>query len=940
MNGRCKLQRVIFCFTNLPLLAGAWVVALLFSLAPTTGAAVSPVKRVLILHSFGRDFAPFSAASSGFRTELAGRSRAPIEFLEASLETARFAEGGSEAPFVEYLRALFAERRPDLLVPFGAPAMNFLRRHRDRLFPGVPLLVGAVDRRRLKEVNLGGNATAVGVDLELPGIIENILRILPSTKNVEVVIGNSPLEKFWLAQMRRDFQSFGHRASFNWLNELSFEDIRKRVGKMPRDSAVLYAVLLVDTEGVPHEQDRALETLRRDSSAPIFGVFDSQLGQGIVGGPLYPTGEVGRQGAGLAARILQGEPAGSMSPVLLGPGAHLYDWRELKRWNISESRLPAGSIIGFREPTTWERYNVEILSAFGLFTLQAGLILILLLERKQRRIAQRSVDDRLRFEELVSRLSAKFVHVPADQIDDQIVDSLSEVAKFFRFDFSSLSIFTGPALGRVAFIWQAPGTPEMPSNLTENDFPWMARQLFAGRDVSFLDPSELPAEARIDRATVEKIQNRSVHCVPLLTGGTPVGVLNVGTFMRAQGIAPDLLRRLRLLGEIFANALARKRADEALRASEEQISLAIDTANLGVWSWDTSNDAIWASEKCRALYGFEPDVELRFQTLLDALHKDDRERIRVAVERALRDKNDFAEEYRVVLPGGTLRWIEALGRGNHQMANEPMRMLGVSIDITERKRAAAELQRNREDLTHVTRVSALGELAASLAHELNQPLTAILSNAQAAQRFLSARPADLEEIKEILQDIVADNIRAGDVIRRMHALVKKEHLSFTTLDLAAVIREVIQLIHSDAILRNVRLAFEAESKTTLARGDKVQLQQVVLNLLLNAFEAMKETPSPEREVMVRAHRNGAGTFEISVRDHGIGLTSDKVAKIFDPFYTTRRDGLGMGLAICRSIVEAHGGRLWAESNADRGATFYFTIPAMDGEAPLAATADR
>jgi hypothetical protein len=218
-----------------------------------SGADAPPVKRVLILHSFGRNFAPFNAASSGFRTELARQSTAPIEFLEASLETARFVEGGSEAPFVDYLRALFADRPPHLLVPFGAPAMSFLQRHHDKLFPGVPLLVGVADKRRLSGANLGPDATAVGVNLDLPGIVENILRLRPGTTNIDVVIGNSPLEKFWLAQLREDFQPFAKRIHFNWLNELSFDEMRRRVATLPPDSAVLYAVLLVDAAGVPHE---------------------------------------------------------------------------------------------------------------------------------------------------------------------------------------------------------------------------------------------------------------------------------------------------------------------------------------------------------------------------------------------------------------------------------------------------------------------------------------------------------------------------------------------------------------------------------------------------------------------------------------------------------------------------------------------------------------
>ena len=189
--------------------------------------------------------------------------------------------------------------------------MNFLLRHRAKLFPGVPLLVGTVDRRRLSDVNLGTNATAVGVNLDLPGIIENILRLLPGTTTVEVVIGNSPLEKFWLAELRQDFQPFADRVRFSWLNELSFEETRKRLATLPPNSAVLYAVLLVDAAGVPHEQERALEVLRRDSNVPIFGAFDSQLGRGIVGGPLYPVQRVSSEATRFAAVFLRFEHGGS-----------------------------------------------------------------------------------------------------------------------------------------------------------------------------------------------------------------------------------------------------------------------------------------------------------------------------------------------------------------------------------------------------------------------------------------------------------------------------------------------------------------------------------------------------------------------------------------------------------------------------------------------------
>jgi len=257
---------------------------------------------------------------------------------------------------------------------------------------------------------------------------------------------------------------------------------------------------------------------------------------------------------------------------------------------------------------------------------------------------------------------------------------------------------------------------------------------------------------------------------------------------------------------------------------------------------------------------------------------------------------------------------------------EGVLVLTAIVDITERKRTELEVAQQRAELAHMARVSTMGELAASLAHELNQPLTAILSNAQAAQRFIAANPADLEEVHEILKDIVQDDSRAGEVIRRMRTLAKKEELDFESLDPGNVMSDVVLLAHSDAILHNIRVLLEINSGLPPVRGDRVQLQQVLLNLLLNAFDALKNSPADERSVAVQAELDGASMLKVAVRDRGTGLNGDQIEKIFQPFYTTKRDGLGMGLSISRSIVEAHGGRLWAENNRDRGATFYFTLP--------------
>jgi two-component system, LuxR family, sensor kinase FixL len=237
-----------------------------------------------------------------------------------------------------------------------------------------------------------------------------------------------------------------------------------------------------------------------------------------------------------------------------------------------------------------------------------------------------------------------------------------------------------------------------------------------------------------------------------------------------------------------------------------------------------------------------------------------------------------------------------------------------------------ELLRNRQELTHLTRVSTLGELAGSLAHELNQPLTAILSNAQAAQRFLAAQPVNLAEVREILHDLVEDNRRASEVLRKIRALVKKGELEAAALSLASVVRDVALLVHSDAIVRGIRMYLKIAPELPFVYGDRVQLEQVILNLLLNAFEAMESRTAPDRAVTIEATLAGAGMIRVAVRDRGLGLAPDKLDRVFKPFVTSKREGLGLGLSITRSIVERHGGRIWAENNEDQGAVFYFTLP--------------
>src|SRR6266478_4935149 len=369
--------------------------SLVLLLLAMTGAALSEPKRVLILHPFGRDFVPWSEYGRTFREELLRQSPEGIDLYEASLATAR-SGGIEERPFADYLQALFVNRRLDLVVAISSPAIRFVQQHRQQLFRSVPAVFMGVEQRRVPRASLTENDTLVVIAIDFPLNVENILQVLPNTANIAVVLGNSPNEQYWLEQLRAEFKPLENRIAFTWLNELSFEEMLKRVAALPPNTAIFFGLLSVDAAGVPHEEGKAMDRLRTVTNAPIFSYSDVFLGRGIVGGPMISISSVGRQAANAAVRILGGEAPGDINTPPIKAGTPRYDWRELQRWNISEIRLPAGSEIYFRSPGMWEQYWPQMTSGLAALLLQAMIISWLILERRRRYFAEAEANSRRR----------------------------------------------------------------------------------------------------------------------------------------------------------------------------------------------------------------------------------------------------------------------------------------------------------------------------------------------------------------------------------------------------------------------------------------------------------------------------------------------------------------------------------------------------------------
>ena len=538
----------------------------------------------------------------------------------------------------------------------------------------------------------------------------------------------------------------------------------------------------------------------------------------------------------------------------------------------------------------------------------------------------RGLTERLRFEMLVSELSAAFVNVPPGEVDGEIERWLRRIVEFLGIERSTLAQFSDEEGDfQVTHSYTKAGFPPVPPLVPRQALPWLITKQLAGEVVVVPRLEDLPAEAARDKETARQIGVKSNVTIPLKVSDTVVGMMTFTALRRQRSWPEDLVRRFRLVGEVFANALARKRADAVLRESEARFRHMADASPVMVWMSGPVKRCTYFNRRWLEFTGRTLEQELG-DGWAEGVHADDLQRCLGTYVQAFHAREKFSMEYRLRRHDGEYRWIWDIGVPRFTPGGRFEGYIGSCTDVTERKRLEEEFLRQRDELTHVARVTTMGEMTASLAHDLNQPLGAILSNAEAAELLLAAEPPAIEEVRAILSDIAKDGRRGAQVIRRMRVLFRKEALELQPQDLNDLIQDVVRLAESEARTRDVTVALDLDPILPSVRGDRIHLQQAVLNLMLNGMEAMTKFPPAERSLVVRTRSAGLQTVEVEVEDRGAGIPEEILPRIFEPFYTTKARGMGMGLSIVRSIVEAHGGRVWAGNNPQGGATVRLALP--------------
>jgi signal transduction histidine kinase len=528
-----------------------------------------PTRRVLLLYGEPRLTPAVVAVDTVIRSTVEARSPVPVAFYTEYLDTNLFDGDLAQPELRALLRRKYATRPLDLIIAAGSRPLRMALHNRSELFSGAPIVFVSVDPRAAADLRLEGDVTGTWLQMGWAQTLDLARRLQPETRRAVVVGGASPTDRVWMDEADRQLTRAMGSVEISYLAGPRFDDVLKVVADLPPGTVVLVGTFLRDAAGRDFLNPEAIRRIAAASRVPTYALTDNSVGTGAVGGQVVSYEAHGQAAADLALRVLGG---GRPAPTGEGTIVPVVDARQLGRWGLDARRLPTGTVVRFREASLWEQHRQWVVAAGAALLLQSGLIGGLLVQRSQRRRAQRTLAERLRFETLLSDLSASFAASPPGETEEELASGLHRIGTGLGADWATVRTLEGPGREvRLMQAWTRAGIPHRPAVIREDETPWIFSRLRDGHVVRFGQPGDLPAGAAADRRYYERLGTRSAVVVPLVVGGVVAGALSIGTVSEDRGWPDDLVSRLQLLAEVFANALERERNARAVRESEAQI---------------------------------------------------------------------------------------------------------------------------------------------------------------------------------------------------------------------------------------------------------------------------------------------------------------------------------------------------------------------------------
>jgi two-component system cell cycle sensor histidine kinase/response regulator CckA len=855
----------------------------------------NPPKRVLILYSFDNEEGIYTGFDHVFRSQLRSAVRDRVEFYTEYLDLVRFPGPAHAANLVKLLQLEFSENKPDLIVPVSYAAMQFLLNEGKELFPGTPV-VALFNARRLDEVkrriasNVAGRGiTGVASTDEPNRTLDLALRLQPDTQRVVAVVGSSPLEKYWVDQLKHDFSAYRQTVEVTYLTGLTMNELLTRVAELPPHTVILSTFFFEDARGQFFLQEEALDLITRAAHVPVYAIYSSHIGHGVVGGRMTDSENLGRQIAGSAKRVLNGESAASIPIVVDNSAQDTVDWRQLQRWNISEKRLPPSTVELFREPSVWERYRSAIVAVISLCILETVLVLALLFSVGRRRRAEQAL---LREKTLA----------------DAVIESLPGV-----------------------FLLQDKAGKNLRRNKNAETFT-----RYGPAEVSVLDNVADKHKETVQRAKQEAFERGSGH-------------IEADILVEDGGTAPYYFTGVRVelegkpyLAIIGIDLTESRQAEEAVRRSEAELRSFVEHAPYGIGTISVEQDRfLHANPALVKLLGYQSEAEILALTVSRDLYSDgDTRGFRAQPTRA-----DFfsAVEFTWKRKDGKPVMVQASGRRMSRPGSGGDIIEIIAEDVTARRLL-------EEQLRHAQKMEALGQLAGSIAHDFNNLLGVIIGYSELLSADLGSEglmSARLETIKKAGQRAASLTSQLLAFSRRQVLQPKVLNLN----SLVTETQKMLQRLVGEDIEQKLVLD-PALGKTKADPGQIVQvIMNLAVNArdaMPKGGRLTIETTNVSFEDAINFYGVAVPPGEyvmLSVSDTGTGMDAETQLRIFEPFFTTKAagKGTGLGLATVYGIVKQNGGYVFADSELRKGTIFKVYLPQVDlpveeASSPAATTA--